>query len=99
MAAKHVDIHPDALVELKSAILWYKLRSQPAALRFSEQVDDAMELITESPQRWPLGDYGTRRFVLQRFPFAIIYREQSETVQIVAVAHGRRRPAYWRDRV
>lgn len=38
MAPKNVEIHPDALAELKSAILWYAERSQPAAVRFSEAV-------------------------------------------------------------
>lgn len=99
MAAKHVDIHPDALVELKSALLWYMQRSQPAALRFTEAIDRALQLVGESPQRRPAGDFSTRRFVLQRFPFAIIYREKDETIQILAVAHGRRRPAYWRGRL
>ena len=99
MAAKHVEIHPEALAELKSAIGWYMKRSQPAAVRFSGAVDNALQLIREAPQQWPAGDYATRRFVLQRFPFAIIYREKSGIIQILAVAHGRRRPAYWRGRL
>jgi hypothetical protein len=41
---------------------------------------------------------GTRRLLLQRFPFSIIYRVESTWVLVVAIAHQRRRPGYWRRR-
>jgi hypothetical protein len=40
-----------------------------------------------------------RKFVLRRFPFLIIYRDLPSTIQIVAVAHGRRRAGYWKGRI
>ena len=45
------------------------------------------------------GELGTRRFVLQRFPFAVTYRERDSGVQILAFAHGHRRPGYWKERL
>jgi len=98
-AAKRLEIHPAALEELKSAVVWYLQRSEPAAQEFVGEVDRAIDLIVESPSRWPKGDYATRRFVLKRFPFAISYRERESGIQILAVAHGHRRPGYWRDRL
>jgi hypothetical protein len=41
----------------------------------------------------------TRRFLLWRFPFAIIYSEQKSVVTIWAVAHGSRLPEYWAGRL
>ena len=99
MAAKRLEIHPAALDELKSATLWYLDRSAPAAHEFIEEVDRAIDLIVESPSRWPIGEHATRRFVLRRFPFAIIYREKQSAIQVLAVAHGHRRPGYWRERL
>jgi toxin ParE1/3/4 len=96
MAVKPVEIHPAALGELKSAVSWYVQRSEPAALNFNSQVDEALALIVEAPRRWLSGDHGTRKFVLRHFPYAIFYREL--TIQMVAVAHGRREPGYWKDR-
>lgn len=75
MAAKPVEIHPAALAELKSTLTWYLERSKTAALRFAAELDRAIDLVIESPGRWPSGEHSTRKFVLQRFPFAIIYRE------------------------
>src|SRR5271169_3743553 len=99
MAGKRLDIHPVALAELKSAVKWYVERSEPAAEEFVAEIDRVIDLVIESPRRWPTGEHGTRRFVLQRFPFAVTYRERERSVQILAFAHGHRRPGYWKDRL
>jgi plasmid stabilization system protein ParE len=99
MAAKPLEIHPSALAELKSALSWYLERNQIAADRFAIELNRAMELIVASPRRWPEGERGSRKFVLRRFPFAIFYREKDATIQVIAVAHGHRRPGYWKDRL
>jgi plasmid stabilization system protein ParE len=99
MAAKELEIHPSALAEMKSAVTWYLERNATAAMKFVAEVDRSIDLLVKSPARWPAGDHGTRRFVLRRFPFAIIYREKHKTVQILAIAHGHRRPEYWKDRL
>jgi hypothetical protein len=66
---------------------------------FVAEVDQAIGLIAESPRRWPNGLHGTRKFVLQRFPFAIVYREREAGIQVLAIAHGHRRPGYWKNRL
>jgi toxin ParE1/3/4 len=88
MAAKPLEIHPDAHPELKSALSWYLERSEAAALRFAAEMDRAINLVGESPGRWPAGEHATRKFVLQRYPFAVIYREKELVVQVLAVATG-----------
>ena len=82
MAVKAREIHPSALSDLKSAISWYLERSEPAAIEFAAEVDRAVALVVESPARWPSGEHGTRKFVLNRFPFAVIHREKLTSVQI-----------------
>lgn len=99
MAAKPPDIHPAALAELNSAVSWYLDQNETAAIKFVADVDRAINLVNASPRRWPAGEGGTRKFVLQRFPYAIIYRERESAVQILAVAHGHRRPGYWKNRL
>jgi plasmid stabilization system protein ParE len=99
MAVKPLDLHPAALAELKSAVAWYLEMNETAALNFVEEVDRAIDLVIASPVRWPRSEHGTRKFVLQRFPFAIVYREKETIVQVLAVAHGHRRPGYWKDRL
>jgi len=99
MADKPLVIHPAALQELRSAVDWYLSRSGVAAEKFVEAVDRAIDLVNEAPSRWPLGDHATRKFAVRRFPFAIIYRETKDSIQILAVAHGHRKPGYWKGRL
>jgi plasmid stabilization system protein ParE len=99
MAAERLEIHPEALEEIKSALLWYRDRSETAASCFVEEVDGAIALIVQSPNRWPAGRSGTRKYVLRRFPFAVVYRIAAEAIQVLAVAHGHRRPGYWKNRL
>jgi plasmid stabilization system protein ParE len=99
MAVKPVEIHPAALAELKAAVVWYRKRSPAASANFVAELDRALELVVASPGRWPSSERGTRKFVLHRFPFAIVYREKEAVVQVLAIAHGHRRPTYWMGRL
>jgi plasmid stabilization system protein ParE len=53
MGAKRLNIHPAALEELKSALVWYLERSETAANNFAGELDTAIDLIVNSPRRWP----------------------------------------------
>ncbi len=99
MSAKRVEYHQGAAADVKSAVAWYHKRSPKAALHFIEELRRAVHTICEAPQRWPVGKNNTRRFLLWRFPFAIIYSEQEFGITIWAVAHGSRRPEYWTGRL
>jgi plasmid stabilization system protein ParE len=99
MTIRQVDIHPDALAEAEAAVAWYAERSSRAPAVFIEEIDNAIQSILNAPKRWPIFDSDCRRYPLFRFPYSIVYREKSaKVVQILAVAHGRRRPGYWRVR-
>lgn len=99
MSVKRIEIHPAALNELKFAVAWYMKRSHLAASKFTSALDQAIKAIAQAPERWPVGEHNTRKFVLRRFPYAIMYRERVGSIQVLAVAHGSRRPGYWKDRV
>jgi plasmid stabilization system protein ParE len=99
MTARQVEIHPEALAEAEAALDWYAERSSHAPVMFMEELDKAIESIVDAPKRWPIFDDDCRRFPLFRFPYFIVYHEKSESlIQILAVAHGRRRPGYWHSR-
>ena len=99
MSAKGVEYHQEAIADVKSAVNWYRKRSPRLALDFIEELNRAADIVREAPERWPIGKNHTRRFLLWRFPFAIIYSEQQSVVTIWAVAHGSRRPEYWSHRL
>ena len=96
LALEYLD---EAVDEAEAAARWYAERSASAAAGFSEEIDTAESAIADFPHAWPPFDYGTRRYLLRRYPFAVIYRVESQHILIVAVAHAHRRPGYWRSRV
>jgi plasmid stabilization system protein ParE len=94
-----VSFHEDASAEYEAAFEWYYERSEFVASRFSEDMEHAIAMISNAPKRWPALTPGTRKFVLQRFPFAVLYRETPSGIQVLAVAHGHRKPGYWKKRL
>ena len=98
MESKPLRLHPAAEREYLSALAWYRDQSPIAAEEFAIVVRQAIERIEEAPQRWPsyFGDF--RKYTLRQFPFAIVYQESLLEIIVFAVAHGRRRPGYWRAR-
>lgn len=99
MIPSQVSFHPAAIEEAEAAARWYRQRSARAAARFLDEINSVIDRILGAPLRWPEGPLGTRRARLPCFPFIVIYRESGDTIQILAFAHGRRRPGYWKKRL
>lgn len=93
-----VDLHPEALAEARAAYAWYRERNAVAAAAFMDELDAAVLAIGTDPLAWPAYLAGTRRYLLRRFPFSVVFRVREDGLQVVAVAHARRRPGYWRIR-
>lgn len=91
-------VHPAAEAEGREAWLRYRAIDPAIASRFLAALDRAMSRLGENPDLWPSYLHGTRRLLVQRFPFAIIYRVSSHFTLVVTIAHQRRRPDYWRRR-
>jgi toxin ParE1/3/4 len=94
-----VRLHREARAELREAARWYYERSPLSATAFVHAVDNAVSRIAGAPTQNPLAEHGTRKLVLQRFPFNIFYLTREIEIVIVAVAHQKRRPGYWSSRV
>ena len=90
--------HPAAADELVAAHVWYAERSVKAADGFLFEVDNALAQIQASPECGGAYLHNTRCYLLRRFPYLIVYRTVAMELQVVAVAHGRRRPGYWKSR-
>jgi plasmid stabilization system protein ParE len=93
-----LELLDEALAEAEDAARWYAERSSTIAFDFTEDVDAAIARILQAPFAWPPHERQTRRFILHRFPFSIIYRVEGERVVVVAVAHASRDPDYWGGR-
>ena len=93
-----VRLHPEAERELRAAFLWYYDRNLLAAESFQAEAAHAIDAVANNPKRWTKLTESTRRYVFPRFPFSLVYRIRTDFVEVIAIAHQKRRPAYWRSR-
>jgi toxin ParE1/3/4 len=88
---------PDARIDLLAAADFYELQRLGLGAEFVADVDAGISRVLDAPPRWPELEPGVRRYRLDRFPYALIYRiTSSEVVDIVAVFHLHRKPGTWR---
>ncbi|MBM4024158.1 MAG: type II toxin-antitoxin system RelE/ParE family toxin [Planctomycetes bacterium] len=88
----------EAEVELWEAVTFYENRCAGLGLDFEREIKAAVELIQQSPDRWPIRKDGTRRCLLRRFPYLVVYVHHNDQVWVIAFAHCSRRPGYWSGR-
>ena len=91
-----VVLAPAAEQDIADAFLWYRERNALAANGFRAEVFDAIEHIATLPLSRPVDDEGNRHRVLKRFPYSVFYEVMCNTVTVLAIAHHRRKPGYWR---
>ena len=93
----------EADAELQEAASWYDRHRPGLGLRFLESVGAIVRQIADSPSAGSpvpgVADRAIRRRPLPRFPYHLVYLKLPERIQILAVAHDRRRPAYWQSRL
>jgi toxin ParE1/3/4 len=97
---KQLEFHADALAELEEQALFYEERSAGLGDRFVSEVEAALALAASMPGVGSPHKYGTQRVFPKDFPCAVVYRHLQETdvVQVLAIAPFRRKPGYWRSR-
>jgi hypothetical protein len=93
-----ISFHPEATAELEASADWYAECSPTAARDFCVAVDLALSNIEADPERFVRIDDRHRACSVQKFPFQIVFRHSGDRMYVVAVAHAKRRPGYWRDR-
>ena len=98
MSQFDVVILPDAEAEIGAAFLWYQERNPQAADSFRVETLEAIDSLAMNASQWKQDEDGTRRRVLRHFPYTIWYEIDGQTVFVLAVAHQRRVPGYWRGR-
>jgi len=101
---RRLRIHAEAANEAAEAAAWYEKERPGLGEDFARAVDAALDLLEE--EIVPLvalpgaaGVRGVKRLLLRRFPYAVVVRESSEEILVLALAHTARRPGYWRRRL
>jgi plasmid stabilization system protein ParE len=90
---------PAAQRELEEAADFYDLESPGLGMRFGDAVMVAIESLLEFPESRPVLLGQTRKLVVARYPYSILYRVDGDLIVISAVAPQSRRPGYLKDRL
>jgi hypothetical protein len=85
--------------EMTEASVFYDSASSGLGAGFLDEVQRVVDILREHPELGQSVGRGLRRALLHPFPFSLIYCVEVNSILIVAVAHQRRRPDYWRDRI
>jgi len=94
-----VRILPDAEIEILAAMEWYERQRRGLGLEFELALDAAMQGLSRHPQKHAWVGLRTRRLLLRRFPYLVLYVAEGDEILVTAVFHVRRDPARWSDRL
>jgi toxin ParE1/3/4 len=91
-------IQPLAERDLRGAAVWYRERDRKVAERFLAEVERTLKLIELFPDagsRIPAYTGRARRLPVDTFPYHVVFEAFLDRIEVLAIAHDRRRPGYW----
>jgi hypothetical protein len=89
--------HPEAEVELNEAVEYYDGCQDGLGLEFAREVYATIENICQFPLAWTPLSQSTRRCLLNRFPYGVVYQFKGRII-VIAIMQLNRKPDYWRQR-
>ncbi|MBS0263829.1 MAG: type II toxin-antitoxin system RelE/ParE family toxin [Planctomycetes bacterium] len=95
---QRLEFLPRARSDFDESFDWYAENSLRAAVRFADAVDLALSRIIADSTQFASPDGVHRECPVSRYPHRIVYRIAGDCVLIVAIAHAKRRPGYWKRR-
>lgn len=96
---KSFSFHPEAFIEAEKSAQFYEEQQSGLGNRFIEALTDSLTRIRRHPLAYREIYDNVRKCRVLRFPYGIIFRNQKNMIQIVAVMHLKRKPGYWKSRV
>ena len=99
-----VRFEDEADAEYREAGRWYDAKQAGLGVEFFDEVDATVRRILDFPQsgervhRLPR-ELSVRRLAVARFPYHVVYLEPTTELRLLAIAHDRRRPGYWKKRL
>ncbi len=84
--------------EFAEAVDYYNEQCPGLGYEFAAEVKRAFDRIKVFPEAWQYFSKRSRRCLLNRFPYGILYRVESEIVLVGAIMHLNRDPKNWRLR-
>jgi toxin ParE1/3/4 len=93
-----LSIHEIAETEINEAADFYDLESPGLGGVFLDEIQRAFQIIIDFPDAAPLIRGCVRKRIVAKFPYSLVYSTRGNEIRLLAVAHHKRRPFYWRGR-
>jgi len=92
-------VRPEAENDFKEAFSWYEDKRQGLGHDFLMQVDAGLKLIERNPKIYPPEYKGTRKHVIKRFQYKVVYLVEKERIIVLTVIHGKTSPNLIKKRI
>lgn len=96
---KPYTFHPEASEEYANATEYYAAITPELGGRFYDEIERLIVEVRRQPDRFFQFSPPARRALARKFPYSVVYLDETDRVWIVAVMHGKRLPGYWRQRL
>ncbi len=93
------EFHPEAELKFYQTTFRNEAEVPQLGLRFPDEIERVIQLLLEHPWLGLRVDENHCHFELRKFPFSLVYATGADIILVVAIAHGNRKPDYWRSRV
>ena len=99
---KPIRIDSEAETELTAACEWYEQQCAGLGAELLQAIHETVARVADYPGSGALHPHvpeelGVRRVLVKRFPYAVVYLDLPNEIRILAFAHTRRKPGYWRE--
>lgn len=91
----------EAEEEINISAQYYNKKAFGLGIHFLKEIEKSLQNILKYPERWPISFKNIQKYNMSRFPFSLYYvfEKELDKIIILAVAHQRRKPGYWKKRI
>ncbi len=90
-----IELHEAAEAELWETIDWYDAQRENLGKDFALELERVVKSISQTPNAFAKVEGETRKAVLRRFPYIVIFMLKDEIVTVLAIFHTSRSPKQW----
>lgn len=83
--------------EFAEAVDYYNKQCPGLGYEFAAEVNYAVDRIKSFPYAWPLISSRSRRCIINRFPYGVLYQARQDFILVTAIMHLKRDPESGRD--
>lgn len=95
----NLQFHPEVYEDIKESYDWYENQILGLGDKFIEDLENGYVSIENFPNTWANFQYGFKRYILNKFPYSILYKQNNNIIYIIAIMHNSRKPNFWMNRL